>query len=97
MGRLTICGIVLGIFILPQAAAADVLDLGTVKCKDFIASSKEEISYTLAWLDGYYKDEDDPAVIDFDKLKDNATKLASYCAAHPEIGVGTAAEELFGK
>lgn len=78
-------------------AQAAVLDLGTVKCKDFLASSKDEISYTLAWLDGYYMDEDAPAIIDFDKLKTNAGKLGEYCAAHPDIGVGAAAEELFGK
>jgi acid stress chaperone HdeB len=79
------------------SAQAESLDLGTVKCKDFLAGSKDEISYTLAWLDGYYMDEDAPAIIDFDKLKTNAGKLGEYCAAHPDIGVGAAAEELFGK
>lgn len=82
---------------LPQAASSAILDLGTVKCKDFLAGSKEDISYTAAWLDGYYKDEDDPAIIDFDKLKENAARLGAYCGQHPEVGVGTAAEELFGK
>ncbi len=76
---------------------ADVLDLGTVKCKDFLNSSKEEIGYTLAWLDGYYMDEDAAAIIDFDKLKANSGKLGAYCGEHPDVGVGTAAEELFGK
>jgi len=79
------------------AAEAEVLDLNTVKCKDFMTASKEDISYTLAWLDGYYMDEDAPAIIDFDKLKSNSAKLADYCGAHPDIGVGAAAEELFGK
>lgn len=83
--------------LLPQAAGAEALDLGMVKCKDFLASSKEDIGYTLAWLDGYYKDEDDPAIIDFDKLKENAGRLAEYCGSHPDVGVGTAAEQLFGK
>ncbi len=76
---------------------AETLDLGTVKCKDFMAGNKDEIAYTLAWLDGYYMDEDAAAIIDFDKLKTNATKLADYCTEHPDIGVGAAAEELFGK
>ncbi len=78
-------------------AQATVLDLGTVKCKDFLTSSKEEIGYTLAWLDGYYMDEDASAIIDFDKLTANSGKLGGYCAEHPDVGVGTAAEELFGK
>ena len=80
----------------PSQAAAS-LDLNTVKCKAFLESSKEEVGYTLAWVDGYYKGEDEPPVIDFDKLKENAGKLADYCRQHPDSSVGAAAEELFGK
>ncbi|MGO9004150.1 MAG: HdeA/HdeB family chaperone [Beijerinckiaceae bacterium] len=78
-------------------AQAEQLDLDTVKCKVFLENSKENIAYTLAWLDGYYKGEDDPAVIDFDKLKENAATLGTYCAQHPDATIATAAEELFGK
>ena len=78
-------------------AQAEQLDLNTVKCKAFLESSKEDIAYTLAWLDGYYKGEDDPAVIDFEKLKENSGTLGKYCAEHPDATVGAAAEELFGK
>lgn len=42
---------VLAAAFLPQPA-------GTEKCKDFPVSSKETIGYTLAWLDGYYRDEE---------------------------------------
>ncbi len=88
-----------GFALLCQMASvhAATLDLATVKCKDFLAGDKEEISYTLAWLDGYYMDEDAAAIIDFEKLKTNATKLTDYCTAHPDVNVGAAAEELFGK
>jgi acid stress chaperone HdeB len=84
-------------FFAAPVAQAEQLDLNTVKCKAFLESSKEDIAYTLAWLDGYYKGEDDPAVIDFDKLKENGATLGTYCTQHPDVGVGTAAEELFGK
>jgi acid stress chaperone HdeB len=90
-------GLAVAFFSQAGVSNAAVLDLGTVKCKDFLNSGKEEIGYTLAWLDGYYMDEDAAAIIDFDKLKENAGKLGGYCAEHPEIGVGAAAEELFGK
>ncbi len=80
---------------LPAQAAN--LDLGTVKCKDFLTRSPEETDITLAWLDGFYMDEDESTVIDFDKLKTNAAKLKSYCTAHPDVVLGAASEELFGK
>ena len=41
-------------------ATSQVLDLSTIKCGDFISSSKENIGIVLAWMNAYYKDEDDP-------------------------------------
>ena len=76
---------------------ADVLDLSTMKCADFLKSSKDDIGATLAWLDGYYKEEDDPPIIDTDKFVANAKKLAEYCAANPSIGLITATDKLFSK
>ncbi len=76
--------------------AADI-DLSTWSCKQFQSASKDDIGVILAWLDGYYKDEDDPPVIDTTKFVDNAKKLGEYCAAHPDIGLITATDKLFQK
>ena len=76
--------------------AADI-DLSTWTCKQFQSASKDDIGVILAWLDGYYKEEDDPPVIDTTKFVDNAKKLGEYCAAHPDIGLITATDKLFQK
>jgi acid stress chaperone HdeB len=78
-------------------AGAEKIDLSTVTCKKFVDSSKDEIGYILAWLDAYYKDEDDPPIIDTDKLVANAKKLGEYCGANPSVGLITATDKLFGK
>lgn len=78
-------------------ASAATIDLSTIKCKEFLAESKEDIGLTLAWLDAYYQDDDAPAVIDTDKFVENAKKLGGYCGQHPDIGLITATDELFGK
>ena len=78
-------------------AVANVIDLSTWSCAKFQAADKEDIGVILAWLDGYYRNEGDPPVIDTDTLVANAKKLGQYCAAHPEIGLITAADELFSK
>jgi acid stress chaperone HdeB len=82
---------------LPAAtpAFATDIDLSTWTCKQFQSASKEEIGVILAWLDGYYKEEDDPPVIDTDKFVENAKKIGEYCSAHPEIGLITATDKLF--
>jgi acid stress chaperone HdeB len=77
-------------------ARAEKIDFSTTTCKQFLESHKSEIGIILAWLDGYYRDEDDPPIFDTDKFEANAKKLATYCAAHPTVGLITAADELFG-
>ena len=83
--------------LLPAPAAAQVVDLSTIKCKDFLDSNKETIGYIMMWLDGYFTGEDDPAVVDFDKMKQHGEKLGEYCAKNPTHGLLTAAEEVMGK
>jgi len=82
---------------LSSAAFAEKIDLSTMTCQKFQASSKDEIGIILTWLDAYYKDEDAPAVIDTDKFVANAKKLGEYCAKNPSMGLITATDELFGK
>lgn len=81
---------------LPSAALAERIDLNTVKCKEWMESSAEDIGLTVAWLDAYYMGDDDPPVMDFEKMKKNAGKLGKFCAANPDLGLGTAAEKVLG-
>ena len=45
----------------------------------------------------YLTDEEDPRVIDFDKMKVKAERLAAYCGQNPEMSLMTAAENVMGK
>lgn len=90
-------GVVAALCAPAQSGGGDILDLNTVKCKEWIESGKENIAYTMAWIDGYYQDEDSDPIMDFDKIKARGEKLGAYCAANPAIGLGTAAEKLLGK
>jgi acid stress chaperone HdeB len=83
--------------VLAAPAYADRFDFSTLKCKEFLAKDKEEVGVILAWLDGYYKNENDPPIFDTDKFLANAKKLGEYCGAHPDDGLITATDQLFGK
>ena len=74
-------------------AQAQKVDLSTITCKQFLEMKQESISLILMWMAGYYADQDAPAVVDFDKMKEDAEKLGKYCAQNPTIGLITAAEE----
>lgn len=78
-------------------APAQTLDLSTIKCEEFLKSGKDNIAVIITWLDGYYKDKDDPPVIDFAKFSANTEKLAKYCADNPGNGLITAADKTLSK
>ena len=94
MGRLFLAAAMLATSVF--AASAEKIDLSTMTCAKFQGSSKDEISIILTWLDAYYRDEDDPAIIDTDRFVENAKKLGEYCSANPTIGLITATDKLFG-
>jgi acid stress chaperone HdeB len=98
--RLTTCAIgaiVIGLFAGGTPASATSIDLSTWSCAKFQSADKDDIGVILAWMDGYYRGEDGPPIIDTEKFVANAKKLGEYCAAHPETGIITAADELFAK
>jgi acid stress chaperone HdeB len=74
-------------------AQAQKLDLSTITCKQFLESTPESISLILMWMAGYFADQDDPPIVDFDKMKEDSQTLAAYCAKNPTVGLITAAEE----
>jgi acid stress chaperone HdeB len=76
-------------------ALADDIDLSVMTCKKFQTADDETIKLILTWLDGYYKDQDDPPVIETNSFVENAKKLGQYCAAHPDQGLITAADKVF--
>jgi len=78
-------------------ADAQVVDLSTLRCKQFIELPKEALNAVTLWLDAYLTDEEESAVIDFDKMKDKTGRLAAYCAQNPETSLMTAAENVMVK
>jgi acid stress chaperone HdeB len=78
-------------------ANAVVLDLSTLTCKQFIEGGDDEIKMVLTWMDGWYKGDEDEAIIDTDVFVDNAKKFGAFCAANPTISIVNAAEKILGK
>ena len=92
--KFILSAIVVATLALTTPASAQKLDLSTVTCKQFLESGKENIAFVLMWLHGYWTDEDDPPIVDFDRMKTDAEKLGAYCAANPTSGLITAAEQV---
>jgi acid stress chaperone HdeB len=88
----------LAVLALPSAPAnATVLDLSTMSCKQFVEGGEDEIKMVLTWLDGWYKGDEDEAIIDTDIFVANAKKFGAFCAANPSISIVNAAEKILGR
>jgi acid stress chaperone HdeB len=97
LGKLVGTIVVAAAVLAAATADAQVVDLSTIKCKDFVELPKDTVNAVTMWLDGYYTDEEDPAAVDFDKLKAKAEKLAAFCVQNPRMGLMTAAESVMSK
>jgi hypothetical protein len=74
-----------------------VIPLAEMTCKAFTELPKQEQGIIMAWLQGYDLPEDQPAVIDLDRLLSDRAKLSEYCIDKPEDDVMTAAEAVLGR
>jgi acid stress chaperone HdeB len=65
-------------------ANATKLDLSTMTCKQFLESGDDTIELVLTWMDGWYKGDEDNAIIEIDVFVDNAKKFGTYCGSKPD-------------
>jgi acid stress chaperone HdeB len=75
-------------------ASAQKLDLSKMTCKQFVDSGERTMGMIVMWLTGFFTDEDDTPIVDFDKLKTDASKMTDYCRKNPTTILMTAAEEI---
>lgn len=80
-----------------QRAAAQKMDLASIKCADFLKTSDPAASTMVTWLQGYYTYEDDPAVVDNDKVKLKESQIKEYCADHGDTDLVSASAIFMDK
>ena len=95
--RMLAAAMLAGALLAAPTAQAQIVDLNTVTCKDFSGFNKDITFAMVMWLDAYYRDEDDPPIIDFDKMAQRAGRLGGYCATNPPHSLTTAAEPIMSK
>jgi acid stress chaperone HdeB len=90
-----ILGVALAIALMTVgSASAQIVNMNTVTCNDFIGFKRESAFAIIMWLDSYYQDEDDPPIIDFEKIRKKAARLTVYCNQNPTHSLTTGAERI---
>jgi hypothetical protein len=80
-----------------QTAFAQKMDLASIKCADFLKTGDPGASNMVTWLQGYYTYEDDPAVVDGDKVKLKESQIKEYCADHGDTDLVSASAIFMDK
>ncbi len=78
------------------SARAEVIDMSTIKCSEMMKMTKDEASYLLIWLHGYYGGKAEDTTIDLAALEANSALIGEKCAANPELGLMTAIQQVTG-
>jgi hypothetical protein len=83
------------LFVPALHAQTSTIDVAKMTCKEFDALPKDRASAVTTWLDGYYTEEDDPKLIEFDAISASTGKLISFCKQNPNATVLSASESVF--
>ncbi len=63
MKKLTAVFFAAAAFLAGSPGFATKIDLSKMRCDEFLKNSKEDVGYTMAWLDAYYRGDDDPTIL----------------------------------
>jgi acid stress chaperone HdeB len=79
------------------AARAETVDLATVKCSDLANLAEQESTFMFTWLLGYLGGQAGSTTLDLDAMESAGTKIGQYCAANPDVGLLSAAQEVMSE
>ena len=81
---------------MPALASADddIQDISKVTCKEFLSSDEKEISFLLAWIDGYMSAKSDNTQISTAWMEKLGEHMGSYCSANPKKTIMDAMEAV---
>jgi hypothetical protein len=81
----------------PVAAGDSQVDMSKLSCKQFTAYNNDNRGLVMMWFEGYYTEDDDDPIVDFQKMAGDLAQLLIYCGDHPDTDMVTATDGIMGK
>jgi len=78
-----------------NAASAQRLDLDLIACRELLSTDKQNMTYLIVWLRGFWTEADEAMILDLERLQADADKVTDFCARNPDVRVFAAAKRLF--
>lgn len=80
----------------PVAARAEVVDVGAIRCEEYLTADAARAQTFTTFLIGYYAAVKGVTVIDMEKVSTQVEKVKSLCASNPQSSVMMLIEHEFG-
>ena len=84
-------------FLFAAPALAETIDLATVKCSELSSMQQEEATFLFTWLLGYAGGVAGTSTMDLSAMEQMGKDIGEYCAANPDVGILSAANEVMGE
>ena len=78
-----------------NAASAQRFDLNLISCRELLGTNRQNVTYLVVWLRGFWTEADEAMVLDLERLQTDADKVTDFCARNPDEKVFAAAQRLF--
>ncbi len=71
-------------------AAAETVDMATVKCAELETMKEDEVNFMFSWLLGYAGGQASDTTIDLGSMDSVGKSIGEYCAENPDVGLVSA-------
>ncbi len=78
-------------------AAAETVDMATVKCADLANMKEDEVNFMFSWLLGYAGGQASDTTIDLSSMDAIGKSIGEYCAANPDVGLVAAVTNVLSE
>ena len=78
-------------------AAAETVDMATVKCADLANMKEDEANVMFFWLLGYAGGQASDTTIDISAMDSIGKSIGEYCAANPDVGLVSAVTNVLSE
>jgi acid stress chaperone HdeB len=75
-------------------APAQRFDLDLISCREFLATDRQNMTYMIVWLRGFWTEADEAMILDLERLQVDADKVTDFCVRNPDVKVFEAARRM---
>jgi acid stress chaperone HdeB len=78
-----------------SAPSAQKFDLDVISCRELLSTDRQNMTYLIVWLRGFWTEADEPLILDLERLQADVDRMTDFCTRNPAMKVFAAADQIF--